>query len=96
MSLQSQPQYSFEYAVHDPLSGDEKSHHEERYGDFVKGFYTVKEADGSTRHVKYTADKHNGFNAEVIKLQPLSHAVHAELPIVTGSAEVVKHEALVH
>ncbi|KAK9511368.1 hypothetical protein O3M35_000036 [Rhynocoris fuscipes] len=60
--------YSFEYAVHDPITGDEKSQHEERYGDYVKGYYTVKEADGSTRHVQYTADNHNGFNAEVVKV----------------------------
>ncbi|CAH0552061.1 unnamed protein product [Brassicogethes aeneus] len=43
--------YSFNYAVHDPHTGDEKQHQEERYGDQVKGSYSLKEADGTTRIV---------------------------------------------
>ncbi|KAJ3648687.1 hypothetical protein Zmor_020470 [Zophobas morio] len=62
------PKYQFNYAVHDPHTGDEKQHIEERNGDEVKGTYTVKEADGTTRVVEYKADKHNGFNAVVHKI----------------------------
>uniref|UniRef100_T1HMG6 Uncharacterized protein n=1 Tax=Rhodnius prolixus TaxID=13249 RepID=T1HMG6_RHOPR len=68
------PHYNFEYKVHDPHTGDEKSQHETREGDVVKGYYTVKEADGTLREVHYTADKHNGFNAEVKRI---GHAHHA-------------------
>ncbi|XP_075233575.1 cuticle protein 7-like [Lycorma delicatula] len=59
--------YKFDYSVHDPHSGDVKSQWEHRDGDKVHGGYTVKEPDGSVRHVEYTADKHNGFNAVVKK-----------------------------
>lgn len=45
-----------------------KQHIEERDGDKVKGSYTLKEADGTTRVVEYEADKHNGFNAKVHKI----------------------------
>ncbi|XP_017784042.1 PREDICTED: adult-specific cuticular protein ACP-20-like [Nicrophorus vespilloides] len=67
------PKYKFNYAVHDPHTGDEKQHHEERDGDQVKGTYTLKEADGTTRVVEYKADKHNGFNAVVHKLGHPTH-----------------------
>lgn len=65
--FQAYPKYSFEYAVHDPHSGDEKNQWETRDGDSVKGSYTLKESDGSTRVVEYTADKLNGFIAVVKK-----------------------------
>ncbi|KAF6212029.1 hypothetical protein GE061_012547 [Apolygus lucorum] len=67
------PHYKFEYSVHDPHTGDIKSQHESREGDSVKGFYTLKESDGTTREVHYTSDKHVGFNAEVKKI---GHAHH--------------------
>ncbi|XP_044263216.1 cuticle protein 8-like [Tribolium madens] len=68
------PKYQFNYAVHDPHTGDEKQHIEERDGDQVKGTYTLKEADGTTRVVEYKADKHNGFNAVVHKIgEPHQH-----------------------
>ncbi|XP_073982695.1 cuticle protein 19-like isoform X2 [Rhodnius prolixus] len=70
----SPPHYSFQYAVHDPHTGDVKSQHETREGDVVKGYYTFKEADGTTREVHYTSDKHNGFNAVVKRI---GHSVHA-------------------
>ncbi|XP_075233262.1 cuticle protein 19-like [Lycorma delicatula] len=63
----AKPQYKFKYSVHDPHTGDVKSQWEHRDGDKVHGGYTVKEPDGSVRHVEYTADKHNGFNAVVKK-----------------------------
>nr|CAI5856733.1 unnamed protein product [Callosobruchus analis] len=57
------PKYQFNYKVHDPHTGDEKQQYEEREGDQVKGQYSLKEADGTTRVVEYKADKHNGFEA---------------------------------
>ncbi|XP_017784713.1 PREDICTED: cuticle protein 19.8-like [Nicrophorus vespilloides] len=66
------PQYSFQYAVQDAHTGDSKNQHEERDGDVVKGYYTLVQPDGVTRIVHYTADAHNGFNAEVeYKGQPV-------------------------
>ncbi|XP_059477963.1 cuticle protein 7-like [Neocloeon triangulifer] len=68
------PNYSFEYGVADPHTGDKKSQSETRHGDVVKGHYSLVEPDGTTRTVHYTADPHNGFNAQVTKS---GHAVHA-------------------
>ncbi|KAG8238637.1 hypothetical protein J437_LFUL018344 [Ladona fulva] len=61
------PKYDFSYGVNDPHTGDIKNQHEERDGDFVKGSYSLHEADGTVRIVDYTADKFNGFNAKVYK-----------------------------
>lgn len=68
MPIQAEPKYSFNYAVNDPHTGDVKHHNEERDGHVVKGSYSLKEADGSTRIVEYHADKHSGFNAKVHKI----------------------------
>ncbi|XP_014246576.1 cuticle protein 7-like [Cimex lectularius] len=76
--------YSFEYKVHDEHKGDVKSHHETREGDKVKGFYMLKEADGTVREVYYTADHKNGFNAEVKRV---GHAVHQEEPVYHQKVE---------
>ncbi|XP_017787188.1 PREDICTED: cuticle protein 8-like [Nicrophorus vespilloides] len=59
------PEYSYQYGVQDAHTGDIKNQHEERDGDVVKGYYTLVQPDGVTRTVHYTADAHNGFNAEV-------------------------------
>ncbi|KAK9511362.1 hypothetical protein O3M35_000030 [Rhynocoris fuscipes] len=72
----SPPHYMFEYKVHDPHTGDIKSQHESREGDKVEGYYMLNEADGTIREVHYTADKHNGFNAEVKRI---GHAVHPQV-----------------
>lgn len=69
------PKYNFEYGVNDPHTGDHKAQWEERDGDVVKGGYMLKEADGTTRVVEYTADDHNGFNAVVHKSAPAVHKV---------------------
>ncbi|XP_055605930.1 uncharacterized protein LOC129754087 [Uranotaenia lowii] len=69
------PKYKFEYGVDDPHTGDHKKQWEFRDGDVVKGGYMLKEADGTTRVVEYTADDHNGFNAVVKKI---GHAYHPE------------------
>ncbi|XP_017778989.1 PREDICTED: cuticle protein-like [Nicrophorus vespilloides] len=60
------PEYSYQYGVQDAHTGDVKNQHEERDGDVVKGYYTLVQPDGVTRTVHYTADSHNGFNAEVV------------------------------
>lgn len=59
--------------MNDPHTGDVKSAHEERDGDFVKGSYSLNEPDGTIRIVEYTADPHNGFNAVVKKIGQAIH-----------------------
>lgn len=60
--------YSFVYSVNDPSTYDVKSQAESSDGNGnVKGFYSLLEADGSTRTVEYTADDYSGFNAVVKK-----------------------------
>ncbi len=61
----SKPDYHFEYGVEDPHTDVKQSRHESRSGDTVTGEYTVAQSDGKLRLVKYTADPHNGFQAEV-------------------------------
>ncbi|XP_049866478.1 cuticle protein 19-like [Pectinophora gossypiella] len=61
----SHPKYEFAYSVEDKHTGDIKSQHESRDGHLVKGEYSLHQPDGSVRTVKYTADKHSGFNADV-------------------------------
>lgn len=51
---------------------------EVRKGDQVKGEYSLLEADGTIRTVKYTADKHNGFNAIVTKTGKAKHPPHRQ------------------
>ncbi|NP_001161335.1 cuticular protein RR-2 family member 59 precursor [Nasonia vitripennis] len=68
------PQYQYSYDVHDSLTGDIKSQHEQRDGDVVQGSYSLVESDGTRRTVDYTADAHNGFNA-VVRKEPLAHQV---------------------
>ncbi|KAH8270107.1 hypothetical protein KR018_004066 [Drosophila ironensis] len=67
------PKYQFDYGVKDTKTGDIKQQWETRDGDKVKGGYTMKEADGRTRIVEYTADAHNGFQAVV---KHVGHADH--------------------
>ncbi|KAH8373498.1 hypothetical protein KR009_011549 [Drosophila setifemur] len=69
------PKYEFDYGVKDTKTGDIKQQWETRDGDKVKGGYTMKEADGRTRIVEYTADDHNGFQATV---KHIGHANHFE------------------
>ncbi|XP_070505804.1 cuticle protein 19-like [Chironomus tepperi] len=70
------PKYKFEYGVHDPHTHDHKSQWETRDGDVVKGEYTLDEADGTKRIVKYQADDKNGFNA---KVERVGHAHHEKI-----------------
>ncbi|XP_023304353.2 adult-specific cuticular protein ACP-22-like [Lucilia cuprina] len=69
------PKYQYDYAVKDEKTGDSKKHWETRDGDKVKGSYTIKEADGTTRIVEYTADHKNGYNA-VVKIIGHPHLEH--------------------
>ncbi|XP_022171563.1 cuticle protein 7-like [Myzus persicae] len=58
--------YNFEYSVNDPHTYDVHSQSEYSDGNgYVKGSYSLVEADGSIRTVEYTADDYNGFNAVV-------------------------------
>lgn len=70
------PKYKYEYGVNDAHTGDNKHQWEIRDGDVVKGEYSLKEADGTTRVVSYTADDHNGFNAVV---KNIGHAYHPQV-----------------
>lgn len=63
----SAPKYSFAYDVQDVLTGDSKTHFENRDGDVVRGQYSFNEPDGTRRIVDYTADSVNGFTAVVRK-----------------------------
>uniref|UniRef100_A0A1Q3FSF0 Putative pupal cuticle protein n=1 Tax=Culex tarsalis TaxID=7177 RepID=A0A1Q3FSF0_CULTA len=85
----SHPQYSFNYGVHDGLTGDVKSQVESRDGDVVKGQYSLVEPDGSVRTVDYTADDVNGFNAVVTKSGPSVHAAPAVVKTVAHAAPAV-------
>ncbi|EEB10696.1 cutile protein 18.6, isoform B, putative [Pediculus humanus corporis] len=62
--------YSFAYDVQDPKTGNYQNQKETRFGDVVKGEYSVLEADGSIRRVVYTADSKNGFQATVHIIKP--------------------------
>lgn len=74
------PKYKFEYGVHDSVTGDFKSHQEERDGDTVRGSYELIEPTGAKRVVHYTADKERGFIA-VVHREEISHPVHNESPV---------------
>ncbi|XP_069705126.1 cuticle protein 8-like [Periplaneta americana] len=76
------PKYEFKYGVKDEHTGDIKEQSEQRDGDVVKGQYSLVEPDGTTRTVKYTSDKHNGFNAEVIKSGHATHPASAPKKVV--------------
>ncbi|CAG9771840.1 unnamed protein product [Ceutorhynchus assimilis] len=58
--------YEFAYGIQDPHTGDFHSQQEHRDGDHVQGQYSLHEADGTVRIVKYSDDGH-GFNAVVEK-----------------------------
>ncbi|CAG2069543.1 unnamed protein product, partial [Timema podura] len=85
------PNYAFDYAVHDPHTGDEKSQWESRDGDAVKGAYSLVEPDGTIRVVEYTADDANGFQASVKKTgQAVPPKTHLYYPIYKDEPPVYK------
>lgn len=73
--LQPNPNYGFDYAVNDPITGDNKAQWEQRHGDVVKGAYSLVEPDGNIRKVEYTADPISGFNAVVTRTGPNMHSI---------------------
>ncbi|KAL5283815.1 hypothetical protein ACFFRR_006225 [Megaselia abdita] len=87
------PQYQYGYDVQDSLTGDSKSQVETRDGDVVQGEYSLNDADGYRRTVKYTADPINGFNA-VVHREPLVKAVVAA-PVVKTVAPVAYSSPIV-
>lgn len=56
----------YSFGISDPESGNAQTREESRDGDVVKGEYSVLQADGTVRTVRYTADSKNGFQAEII------------------------------
>jgi len=70
------PSYKFEYGVKDPKTKDHHSQWEHRDGDKVTGEYTLDEADGTKRVVKYSSDKHSGFQAHVERIGHANHPAH--------------------
>ncbi|XP_025829276.1 larval cuticle protein A2B-like [Agrilus planipennis] len=70
--------YHFDYSVHAPHTGDKKAQTETRDGKFLKGSYTLHEADGTKRVVEYASDPYHGFQALVKRLGHAEHPHHAE------------------
>ncbi|KAK5646869.1 hypothetical protein RI129_005333 [Pyrocoelia pectoralis] len=87
------PKYEFNYGVADAHTGDQKSQHEVRDGDVVKGSYSLHESDGTIRTVHYTADDHNGFNAVVSRT---GHAVHPQTVAVAPAKAIVAAPAIAY
>jgi Insect cuticle protein len=83
--------YDFEYAVKDEHTGDVKEQHESAKDGAIEGYYTLIDADGYKRTVHYTADDHNGFNAEV-KREPI-HQEHKVIKTVAAPVIVKKFVA---
>jgi hypothetical protein len=69
------PAYNYEYGVSDPKTKDHHTQWEHRDGDKVHGEYTLDEADGTKRIVKYSSDKKGGFTAHV---ENIGHATHPQ------------------
>ncbi|XP_023720183.1 cuticle protein 19-like [Cryptotermes secundus] len=72
------PKYEFKYGVKDEHTHDNKEQAEKRDGDKVEGYYKLVEPDGTIRTVHYTADKHTGFHAQVVRSGHANHPVHHE------------------
>ncbi|XP_050428883.1 larval cuticle protein A3A-like [Adelges cooleyi] len=87
------PKYNFAYDVADAVTGDFKTHSEERDGDVVRGQYTVVEPDGTKRIVDYTADDRNGFNAVVSKEGQPSAATSSFRPAYKAPSAYVPYPA---
>ena len=74
------PEYKYEYAVHDPHTGDHKTAFENRDGDKVIGMYSFLEPDGRTRIVEYRSDDEHGFQAHVKFVGVAHHPNHYHHP----------------
>ncbi|XP_035786916.1 probable zinc transporter protein DDB_G0282067 [Anopheles albimanus] len=62
----AKPDYLFEYGVEDPKSKVSQSRKEHRHEDELHGEYSLHQPDGKLRTVKYSSNKHSGFQAEVL------------------------------
>ncbi|KAF5275613.1 hypothetical protein FQA39_LY06725 [Lamprigera yunnana] len=91
--VKAHPKYEFNYGVSDAHTQDHHSQHEVRDGDVVHGEYSLHEADGTIRNVKYTADHKNGFNAHVTRS---GHAVHPETHVKPAFIVHGHHDAHHH
>jgi hypothetical protein len=76
--------------VKDTHTKDIKEQAEKRDGDKVEGYYKLLEADGTTRTVHYTADKHTGFHAQVVRS---GHATHPFYQQEAKGIEIPHQEA---
>lgn len=65
--------YEFSYEVNEPSTGDVKNQQESAKNGAISGVYSLNDADGFKRTVKYTADDVNGFRADVQRT-PLANA----------------------
>ncbi|XP_066138314.1 putative uncharacterized protein DDB_G0271606 isoform X2 [Euwallacea fornicatus] len=81
------PSYQFGFDVKDDQYTNYQTRKEERDGKTITGSYSVVDADGYIRTVKYTADPKEGFKAEVsreptdIKIKiPKPHPQYQSLP----------------
>lgn len=93
------PQYSFDYRVAEPRTGDYKNHQESRNGDAVRGQYSVAEPDGSLLTVNYAADDAHGYTAQVTRSGAGGAVVHsfpgpAPLPVGHGTGGYVAPSAV--
>ncbi|XP_018566225.1 adult-specific cuticular protein ACP-20-like [Anoplophora glabripennis] len=68
--------YEFAYGVQDPHTHDLHSQKEHRDGKHVVGEYTLHEADGTQRIVKYVSGPHTGFEAIVERKGHAQHPAH--------------------
>ncbi|GLV38736.1 uncharacterized protein CBL_05735 [Carabus blaptoides fortunei] len=62
--------YDFRYSVDEPSSGVVMDQWEDRSGEFVKGGYSMLDADGKIRTVHYEVDGKKGFQAIVNRKYP--------------------------
>jgi Insect cuticle protein len=89
------PSYNFNYGVSDPHTGDSKTAEEHLENGVVHGSYSLTEADGTIRKVTYTADDHNGFNAQVERIGEPAPAIVKKIVAAPAvyAAPVVKQVA---
>ncbi|KAJ8939779.1 hypothetical protein NQ314_010983 [Rhamnusium bicolor] len=68
--------YKFAYGIQDPHTHDVHAQQEHRDGKQVIGEYTLNEADGTQRIVKYVSNPHTGFEAIVERKGHAQHPAH--------------------
>ena len=92
--LQTPPKYEFKYGVKDPHTHDIKEQAEKRDGDKVEGYYKLVEPDGTTRTIRYTADHHEGFLAQIDISGHAAHPAHekkTEVPVKKVVLPIKQH-----